>query len=201
MFRFAVVAFAALVTLISYAPDAQARPTRISGKFGVQELYPKTIKRYNQYRRNEAKLRRTYDAAVRRGDQRTVARIRELYAKNESKMMKALKKLRSVRGVTTVVVWGDAGDKMPRSKIASFLRKKRKWQGRTVHFYARDGKLKAGGRAPSRYDDKKRKPRPTPRPRPRPTSRPGAGGFIPQTHPINPGRVPPTPGEVRIFGI
>ncbi len=183
MTRFAIASLVAFVTLIvAHAPDAHAgtRPTRISGQFGVQELYPKTIKRYNKYRSNEVKLRRAYDAAMRRGDEHTVARIRKLYAENESKMMKALKKLRSVRGVTTVVVWGDAGDRMPRSKIAKFLRKKRDWQGRTVHFYARDGKLKYSGRVPRTYDGKKRKARPTPKPTPSVLP----GGFIPQTKPL-----------------
>lgn len=194
-----LIAFATVISSIVFSPAAHAgdRTTRISGQFGVAELYPKTLSRYHRGRAKLDRLKRDHEVARRRGDGRTVARIEASYRKTEASVARAAKKLNRVRGVTTVVVWGDAGNKMPRDKIASFLRRKREWQGGTVHFYNRDGRLKANTKLPRTFDGSKRR---TSAPRPRPTPRPTLSpGFVPQTHLLPGGRT--TPAPTRIFGI
>ncbi len=150
------IAVASMAASLSLAPYAHAtQPSRIAGQFGVQELYPKTIKRYKAAKRKLANLKKAYRTAQRAHDRDRMTRIEKSFQSTLASAKKALRKLKKVRGVATVVVWGDAGDTMPRDKITEFLRKTPSWQGRTVHIYARDGKLKYGAGAPTTYDDRK----------------------------------------------
>ncbi len=202
MFRTALTAlivFSSFAATLSVAPTAEARSSlMISGNFGVRELYPKTLKSYKRAKAKLARLARFYRNAVRRGDNETAARYKKAHGRLLRKAKKAQRKLQRVR-TSHVVVWGDAMDRFPPKKIAAFLRKHRKWQGKTVHIYGRDGKLRVGKNRPATFDRRgQRRPAKKPKKksgfRPQPTH----GGFIPQTQPIPGADVPSSGG---LFGI
>ena len=200
-----LVILSCISTSLSLASNAEAGPPRdharrglmISTDYGVRDLYPKTLKNYYRGKARLKKLAAAYYNAVRRGDRKAAARYERKHRAVGIKAQKRLQKLKSVRP-TRVVVWGEAMDKMPPKKIAALLRKKRKWQGGTVHIYGVNGNPKIGRRRPAKFDRRQRDKRPSKQAK-KPAR--GSGGMTPIPYNVPTGSGGTVPTYNGLYGV